>query len=289
MAVLGFLLVDKPKDVTSFFVVTTLRKILGIRRIGFAGTLDPLATGLMIVAVGEATKLLNALEQMDKVYDVTVRFGAVSDTCDAEGPLHDYPNPAHPTRARIESAVEEHFSGERQQIPPRYSAVKIKGQRAYALARKGQHVELPSKKVFFHDVKIKSFSWPDLHATLHCGSGTYIRSFAHDLGQLLKCGGYVQELRRTKIASFPVKNAVPLAEITALNCRKILLKPEEFLKDWQQCLLDEDEYRQLCHGAFIANKGGLRPGPILGIYKGETVGLLETVNKDQLKFAKKFN
>jgi len=289
MAILGFLLVDKPKHTNSFSVVRVLRKTLGIRRIGYAGILDPLATGLMIVAVGEATKLLHNLEGLDKVYDVTVRFGSVSDTYDSEGPFHLYPRARKPTRAQVEKILEDNFFGERMQIPPSFSAVKISGQHAYHLARKGLKVELKPRKVTFYDIRVKRFAYPLLHCSVHCSSGTYIRSFANDLGRLLKCGGYVQELRRTKIGSVTVKDAILLDDITPVSYRKFIAQPQEFLQNWQQCHVTDSEYRLLANGGFIKNRGGFRRAPILAIHGQHCVGLLELVHGNQLKFAKKFN
>ncbi len=286
----GFLLIDKPKDITSFYVVKTLRKIFYVKRIGYAGTLDPLATGLMIVAIGEATKLLNALEQMDKVYDVTIQFGATSETYDAEGPIHLFQNPRQPSEEEISQFLSKDFSGEQQQVPPRYSAVKIQGKRAYALARKGKEVQIPAKKVVFHDIKVRKFEYPFLECSVHCSSGTYIRSFAHDLGQKLGCGGYVQSLRRTKISMYRIEDSVPLPELTKENCRQLLIPPQKFLHDWQQCELTEDEYKHLCTGGFSHNRWKIKEGYPLAIFQDTNVGLLELCEEGRsMKFAKKFN
>lgn len=300
---LGFFLIDKPKRVTSFYVVKALRKILNMKKMGFAGTLDPLASGLMIVAVGEATKLLAGLEGLDKVYDVDIFFGAHSETYDAEGPIHKMPvgelmlqNP--PTRSQIEKIIEDHFLGERLQQPPIYSAIQIEGKRAYDLARKGKKVELKKRKVHFFDIQVKHFSWPILKCQVHCSSGTYIRSFAHDLGQILGCGGYVHELRRTQIGTHLIKNAVSLegegrAELkdalTPFNFQHHLLKPEEFFSDWQQYNLTPKDYEFLAVGGFVENRPGFTRGPILAIYENKCVGVLELSHNGQLKFAKKFN
>lgn len=288
-APLGFLLIDKPKEVGSFYVVRSLRKVFNMKRIGYAGTLDPLATGLMIVGVGEATKLLNILEQVDKVYDVVIEMGATSETYDAEGPIHPFENPRTPTKQDIEAVIEKDFSGEKMQIPPRYSAVKIAGKHAYDLVRKGREVNIPAKKVNFFTVKIHSFKYPELECSVHCGSGTYIRSFAHDLGQILGCGAYVKDLRRTKIGRHSIDDAVGLKTLTAENCRKFLLSPEKFLGDWQQCDLTMDEYKVLQNGGFIKNRWKMEAGPSLGIFDEGTVGLLELCEEGRsVKFAKKF-
>jgi len=295
----GFLLIDKAAGMNSFGIVRSMRKMLGIKRIGYAGILDPLASGLMIVALGEATKLLPYLEKMDKIYEVEVMLGAISKTYDAEGPLtdKDFKSSLKNSlkKSDLEKVIEEHFSGERLQKPPIYSAVKIAGKHAYALARQGRQVDLKMRMVTFFEIRVKRFFWPKLLMTVHAASGTYIRSFAHDLGQILGCGGYVANLRRTKIGRFSVKHAVPFAEITAQNIHRFLLTPQEFLPDWPQLQLSGSEYQKLGNGGFIEDKNALThevpmsQEPILAIFQGNCVGILETVNQGaQLKFRKKF-
>lgn len=290
MATLGFLLVDKPKEISSFYIVKSLRKVLNVKRIGYAGTLDPLATGLMIVAVGEATKLLYALEQRDKTYEVKIRLGATSETYDAEGPIHFFENPTEPGPAAVKKVLEENFSGERTQIPPRYSAVKIAGKHAYDLVRKGKEVNIPAKKVVFHDIRILSYKYPVLECSVHCSAGTYIRSFAHDLGQLLGCGGYVEELRRVSIGRHSVENAVELQKITPGNFSEYVKSPESFLVDWQHCDVTSEELQLLQNGGFLENRWKVSESPALALYEGKTYGLLESCEGGKsVKFAKKFN
>lgn len=290
MAALGFLLVDKPKEVTSFYIVKSLRKVLNMKRIGYAGTLDPLATGLMIVAVGEATKLLYALEQTDKVYKVKIRLGATSETYDAEGPLHPFEKFQIPSREDVGKIIADHFSGERTQIPPRYSAVKIAGKHAYDLVRKGKEVNIPAKKVIFHDIRILSYEYPVLECSVSCSPGTYIRSFAHDLGQLLGCGGYVEELRRVSIGRHSVEDAVELHKITPENFSKYVKSPESFLVDWQRCEVTSPELQLLQNGGFLENRWKVSGFPALALNEGKTYGLLESCEGGKsVKFAKKFN
>lgn len=281
----GFYLIDKPKGVTSFYCVKILRAICGERRIGFVGTLDPLATGLMIFAVGEATKLIRFLEGTDKVYETVVRLGARSNTYDAEGEITELEVGSTPTLSQIEEILEDEFIGEVQQKPPIYSAIQIEGKRAYDLARKGEKVELKSRSVVIHDVKVKSYAWPKLKLVVHCGSGTYIRSLAHDLGERLGCGGYVAELRRLKSGGFSVKDAVSVDE---LNPIKDIVLPQELFKDWLHLSLNDRDYASLANGAFIDNFSGLQKGNMLAMYDNQCVGVLE-VKRGKLKFAKKFN
>ncbi len=282
----GFLLVDKVKGMNSFGVVKLLRKELGLKRIGYAGTLDPLASGLMLVALGEATKLLTFLEKLDKVYFVEATLGAFSKTYDGEGPLTAVDFQGVIDVPLLQSVLLESFSGERLQKPPAYSAIKINGKRAYAMARKGQEVVLKERAVTFFDLKIDSFSWPKLLMTVHCSSGTYIRSFVHDFGQILGCSAYTENLRRLSIGSFLLDYSVPLENITAKNVVQYLLSPADIFKNWLQFELNEAQYAQLKRGGFIENVDGFKVAPILAFYQGECVGILEFVQTTFLQILK---
>lgn len=284
----AFLFIDKPKGITSFYCVKVLRKLCNVRRIGFVGTLDPLATGLMIFALGEATKLIPYLENMDKIYDVTLHLGATSSTYDAQGDLQAYKDPVRPLRSDIEKVIEEEFLGEKDQVPPAFSAIQIEGKRAYDLARRGEKVNLKKRLVHFFEIKIRSSSWPVLRLTVHCSSGTYVRSLAHDLGQKLRCGAYVEELRRTKIGSYKIDKAVELSHLDRNNLVRYFVQPQEMFSDFLQLQLTPKDYLHLSNGGFIKNSSGSTRGPILAMYEGKCVGMLE-VHEGKLKFAKKFN
>ncbi len=212
---IGFLLIDKPRHVTSFSCVALLRKILNEKKIGFAGTLDPLATGLMIFAIGKATKSLQLLQKKDKVYEVTIQLGAISDTYDADGQVKTFEISSTfsiPIFEQIEKLLVQEFLGEREQIPPIFSAIHIDGKRAYDLARRGETFHLSPRKIVFHELEILAYRWPYLTIRVHCSSGTYIRSLAYDIGQKLGCGGYVKELRRLKVGEYDVKNSISLED-----------------------------------------------------------------------------
>lgn len=286
---MGFLFIDKPQGSTSFEGVRQLRKVLNMRKVGFLGTLDPLATGLLIFAVGEATKMIPYLEDVDKTYEVVVRFGATSNTYDGEGQIEEFPDVPQPSRSAIEEVLEEEFVGERMQVPPAFSAVHVDGKRAYELARKKQDVILKPRKVNFYDVRLKSYKWPDARIVVHCSSGTYVRSFAHDLGEYLGCGGYVASLRRTKVGSYSVKSAVKLETITPQNVASHLLMPEEMFHDWTQVQLNRERFDSLWHGGFIENFAELKRGPALALYEGGCVGILEVHASGKLKLARRFN
>jgi len=282
---IGFLLIDKVQGEASFDGVKALRKLLNERRIGFAGTLDPLATGLMIYAIGEATKLLTYLEKSDKVYETAVHLGAVSSTYDAVGEIQTNAGSPQPTRKQIEKILEDYFTGEIDQTPPVFSAVKIQGKPAYKYARKGEEIEMKSRKVSIFEIEILSFVWPILKLRVHCSSGTYIRSLAHDLGKMLGCGGYVEELRRVKIGHRNVKDAVLMATLDPANIVKFMKKPEELFSDWTQMELNEREYEVLRNGGTVQKEVEVVSGPILALYGGRCVGVLRS-EQGILKFEK---
>jgi len=206
------LLIDKPKGISSFDVIRILRKKLKIKKMGHAGTLDPLATGLLIIGVGKGTKKLSQFLKLDKEYVAKIKLGAVSDTYDKEGKIKEIKIEKVPEKIKVEKVVES-FVGEISQTPPLYSAKKIKGKRAYQLARRGIEVKLKPKKVKIYKIEILDYKFPYLKIKVNCSSGTYIRSLAADIGKKLKCGGYLEELKRTKIGKFSLKDAKKLNEI----------------------------------------------------------------------------
>lgn len=282
---IGFLFIDKAKGETSFNGVSVLRKLLDTRRIGFVGTLDPLATGLMIYAVGDATKLIAYLDKADKVYETTVRFGGVSSTYDAAGVIEAYAGCPEPTRRQIEKVLEDFFTGEIEQTPPVFSAIKVKGKPAYSYARKGREIVLKPRKTTIFEIEILTYAWPLLRLRVHCSSGTYIRSIAHDLGKMLGCGGYVEELRRTKIGHYSVKNAVLLDTLNPANVVKVLLRPEEFFDDYARVELNKGEFETLRNGHSIYKEVGDLKGPVLTMFEGRCVGVVRT-DRGILKFEK---
>jgi len=290
----GFLLIDKPKGLNSFKLVIAARKKFGLKKVGFAGTLDPLASGLMILALGEYTKLLPYIEKADKVYEVRIEFGKTSTTFDSEGEITPHPEFISGSNGSILKQVQEEdikkilaekFSGEVTQIPPKFSAIKIAGEKAYDMARKGEEFEMTGRQVTFHDIKILKYAWPFLDLSVHCSSGTYIRSLAHDLGALLEIGGIVVELRRVSIADWKISEAVSLEEMSEEN----LINAEKFLKKFQLVKLNDEQYKILALGNFINYEDEVGDS-MLALYNGEVVGVLEkTKDGDQLKFKKKFN
>lgn len=218
----GFLLIDKPAGMTSHDVIDRLRRITGERRIGHAGTLDPFATGLLVVGVRrEATRELGALTGHDKEYLATAKFGATSDTQDRTGRVTPVDGARLPTEAEVRAALEK-FRGEIEQIPPMYSAKKIGGQKLYQLARRGQEIERPPVKIRIHELELTAFAPDQISFRVRCSAGTYVRALAHDLGQALGCGAYLEELRRVASGDFRIAEAAKLADLTPQNWQEKL-------------------------------------------------------------------
>ena len=216
----GILLVDKPADHTSHDVVARLRGKLRMKRVGHAGTLDPMATGLLIMLVGKATRVSQYLTSLDKEYEGTIELGKVTDTQDAEGEvLETIPVPVF-TEAEMRAAVTS-FLGDQYQTPPMYSAVKVDGVPLYKSARKGEEVEREPRFIRVMSWDITRFALPHLDFRLRCTKGTYVRTLAHDLGRKLGCGAHLAALRRTASDKFHVSQALTLDQINALSLPEI--------------------------------------------------------------------
>jgi tRNA pseudouridine55 synthase len=225
----GILLVDKPRDHTSHDVVARLRGKLKMKRVGHAGTLDPMATGLLIILVGKATRVSQYLISLDKEYEGTVEFGKVTDTQDADGEMMET-RPVPPlTEAEIKAAIQG-FLGDQYQMPPMYSAIKIDGVPLYKSARKGEEVEREPRFIRVMNWDITRLALPQFDFRLRCTKGTYVRTLAHDLGQKLGCGAFLAALRRTATDKFNVSQALTLDELLALplpEIEKRLIAPRD--------------------------------------------------------------
>jgi tRNA pseudouridine55 synthase len=204
------LLIDKPYDWTSFDVVRRIRNLIKIKKIGHAGTLDPLATGLLILCTGKYTKRINEYMSQEKEYTGTIVLGATTPTYDLESIPENFVDGSHVTADEVQQAARQ-LTGEIMQVPPIYSAIKKDGKRAYELARKGQDVLLEPRKIVVSEFSTE-LVYPQVHFKIVCSTGTYIRTMANDLGKILGCGGYLSALRRTRIGSFLVEDAWEMAD-----------------------------------------------------------------------------
>lgn len=209
----GFLVIDKPLGVTSFDVVRQVRRLLKVRRVGHCGTLDPLATGVLPVAIGEATRLVEFVMDGEKVYRATLKLGETTDTQDAEGTILERHSIAGVDAAHVHAAAAT-FLGRHAQLPPMYSALKRNGVPLYELARKGIEVERATREIDIRRFAILTLELPFVTFEVTCSKGTYVRTLAHDLGQLLGCGAHLTALRRIQSGAFREADAIPLSSLT---------------------------------------------------------------------------
>jgi tRNA pseudouridine55 synthase len=251
----GIILVDKPSGPTSHDIVEIARHCLGIRQIGHTGTLDPLATGLLILGVGEGTKLTPFLSDLDKTYECTARLGARSSTYDAMGAIEPVADPTRLNPDQIEAAA-AHFRGSIEQKPPVFSAIKVAGQPLYRYARRGEEVELQPRRVRVYALDVVSFHPPDLELRMNVSSGTYVRSIVHDMGAALGVGAYVTQLRRTAIGPFDVADAASLsAHVTADALEKGWRSLAQALGHWTSVRVPDSLIAAVRNGGTIAATG----------------------------------
>ncbi|MCC5933062.1 MAG: tRNA pseudouridine(55) synthase TruB [Candidatus Cyclonatronum sp.] len=211
------ILLDKPGGWSSFRLVGLTRRLIGIKKVGHAGTLDPMATGLLVLCTGKATKSVSAVQDGIKVYEARVQFGASTPSYDAETEPDATSSFSHITHHAVAAKLKECFTGEIQQVPPMYSAIKIKGQRLYKLARKGLEVERSLRTVVIHKIELSSYdaSAGEAELEITCSKGTYIRSLAHDLGLALGSRAHLTALRRTQIGPYSVERALTATELVS--------------------------------------------------------------------------
>jgi tRNA pseudouridine55 synthase len=246
----GILNLNKPQGVTSRDVVDVVQSLVRPAKAGHAGTLDPLAEGVLLVCVGPATRLIEYLQQMPKQYRGAFLLGRRSDTEDVTGTVVELADPPQPTRAEIEAALEP-FVGEIEQRPPVYSAKKVRGQRAYKLARAGKRPRLASRTVRIDRLDLVSYNYPELELDVTCGSGTYIRSLGRDIGQALGSAAVMSRLARTAIGEFRLEDAVHPDDLTRKNVREHLIPAARAVASLPQLNVDDEEESTIAQGRTI--------------------------------------
>ncbi len=262
----GFLLIDKTPGPTSHDVVARVRQTLHLRRIGHTGTLDPFASGLLILCIGCATRLAEYFLHRDKVYRFDLILGAVSDTYDHTGHISPFAGSRSPdklTESEIYDTLKE-FTGDIEQTPPIYSAVKVRGKHLYEYARAGESVEIAARKIHVYDLKLIEFAPPVLALEAHVSSGTYIRSLGNDIGERLGVGAYLNSLRRIAIGHLGIKDAISLEvfEKSAGQINKGWLSIKEAFADWGQVEVSGDLRRRILNGNAIPAEGLLSLPPV---------------------------
>ena len=222
----GFLLINKPEDWTSHDAVARLRSITGLKQIGHTGTLDPFATGLLICALGKATKLVGLFDILPKTYEAAVKLGVTSDTYDRTGEVKEQVPKVNISKSQVEKVLKL-FLGKQKQLPSMYSAKKVGGKKLYELARQGKEIKRKDSQIEIYDLKLLDLNDDILKIRVQCSTGTYIRSLASDLGQKLKTGAILEELKRTASGDFSLKEAVQIERLTKNNYSEFLIKPLE--------------------------------------------------------------
>ncbi len=272
-----FLLVDKPPGFTSFDVCAKLRKPLGIKRIGHTGTLDPFATGLLVVAVGKCTKMIPLLEKDIKTYRTKILLGKNSDTLDPESEIKDCHNGHVPELVEIETLLAAEFTGAITQIPPKYSALKIDGKRAYELARKGEMVQMKPRSTEVKSVKVLNYNFPELEIELSVAAGFYVRSFASDVGTALCGGGLCQTLRRIGVGALNIENTdlpvlTDFADLTDIH----KIESQHLIKNIVHIEIDSQRVPDIKAGrAVFAENLPPNESKVLMLCEGYTIGLAE--------------
>jgi len=249
----GLILVEKPQNYTSHDVVVEIRDILNTKKVGHYGTLDPLATGLMVIAVGKTTRLFPFFSKVDKVYEGQISLGLSTDTYDSTGKPTSQEKNNYPQKENLLKVMKK-FEGEIHQIPPPFSAKKYKGKPLYELARAKKEFELRPSQIFIYFFRLIKYNPPFLKFKVHCSSGTYIRSLAHDLGQSLGCGAHLSELTRTDVGGFHIKESFTLEKIKLLTERgkieEFLIPLEFLLQEFPKIILKE-------RGSVLAKNGNM--------------------------------
>ncbi|MEU7879761.1 tRNA pseudouridine(55) synthase TruB [Microbispora bryophytorum] len=258
----GLIIVDKPADWTSHDVVGKMRGVAGTRKVGHAGTLDPMATGVLVIGVEKATRLLGHLALTEKVYEATIRLGVTTNTDDAEGETLAVTPAGHVADEQVRKGVAA-LTGEIMQVPPQVSAIKVDGQRAYKRARAGEEVALAARPVTIHAFEVgeirRTSETVDLDAVITCSSGTYIRALARDLGASLGVGGHLTRLRRTRVGPYGIEAARTIEDL-AKEC-VIMPMADAVAAAFPRRDVGEDEARLVAHGGRL-RAAGLGPGPI---------------------------
>ncbi len=282
----GLLLVDKPEGMSSHDVVNRVRGLSNVRRVGHAGTLDPLATGLLLVSIGRVTRLNEYLVGHGKAYRATVRLGQTTDSYDAEGEI-TVERPYTSITAAVIEEVLPAFRGTIQQRPPIYSAIKKNGQPLYKLARKGIEVDVPMREVTISSIEMLDFTPPFLQLEIYCSSGTYIRSIAHDLGEALECGGHITQLRRTAVDRFQVADAVRLNDLTPETIVEYLLPPDTAVSAFPRLDLLVEQANDLLMGRFLERTDGYEIGTLARVFNADGLFIGIAVAADRLWRPKK--
>ncbi|HCM84045.1 MAG TPA: tRNA pseudouridine(55) synthase TruB [Rhodospirillaceae bacterium] len=283
----GLLLLNKPTGITSNAALSRVKRLLKTKSAGFAGTLDPMATGVLPIALGEATKCLPYIEDVDKEYTFTIKWGVETDTLDAEGKIMAE-NPHRPTENEIQNIL-KNFTGEITQIPPNFSAIKINGQRAYDLARAGEKVEIKPRTITIHDLALTAVIDPN-HAAFRvtCSKGTYIRTLAADMAVSLGTLGHLTQLCRSRVGKFTLSSTISLEKLLELpyeQATQWVMPIRTMLDDIPALALDPGALRRLRQGQFLnlaVTAASYPPGTHILVLDGEAAFGMAMIKEDKM-------
>jgi len=279
----GLLNVHKPAGITSRDVVNRVQRLVRPHKVGHAGTLDPLATGVLVVCIGQATRLIEYVQRMPKRYVGTFLLGRRSDTEDIEGTVEELPDPPIPDEATIRQALPQ-FVGTIEQLPPAYSALKVDGRRAYDLARRGEEVVLQARPIEVYSIDLVRYAYPELTFDIRCGSGTYVRSLGRDIARAVGTEAVMCALVRQEIGPFLLDAALEYDAITRETIASNLRPAAEAVAGLPRVTVGPKEIAELSNGRRIANPDGLQADEIAAVAEsGQLVALLRTAEDGRLQ------
>jgi tRNA pseudouridine55 synthase len=279
----GILNVAKPPGITSRRVVDRVQKLVRPAKAGHAGTLDPLATGVLVVCVGQATRLIDYVQRMQKKYEATFLLGRTSDTEDVEGAVTELVDPPVPTTDQIQAASQS-FIGTIQQRPPAYSALKVQGRRAYDMARAGEDVQLAPRPIEIYGIEMLGYEYPELRLRIRCGSGTYVRSLGRDLAESLGSGAVMSALVRTAIGEFRLEDACDLESLTSEAVVAKLQPPSIAVAGLPSVIIDDRELRTLNYGQAIEKSSPVEADELIALTAdGRLASILEPAGEGRWK------
>jgi tRNA pseudouridine55 synthase len=268
----GFLVVDKPSGITSHDVVSHVRRATGVRKVGHAGTLDPMATGVVITAIGRVTRLIRFIQDLPKEYEAVAMFGVATDSLDADGAVLER-TPMEISAADVEDVLAR-FIGTIQQVPPMVSALKVGGERLYEIARRGETVERDARLVDVYELELTDFvpgPYPEVSLRVRCGKGTYVRSLADDVARALGGRAHLTALRRTAVGSLTIRRSIPIDQLDRFE--QFLLRPAQGLADLPSVRVDSDIAEAVSHGARFAT------GPLAAIPPDGPVAVVDSADE----------
>ena len=284
----GLLNIDKPAGITSRDVVNRVQRVVRPIKCGHAGTLDPLATGVLVVGLGQATRLVEYVQRLPKTYLATFLLGRSSDTEDTTGKVLEVANPSVPSPEQLAAALPR-FIGNIEQLPPAYSALKVDGKRAYALARRGEAVELQPRLIDVHRIEIVAYDYPQLTLLIHCGSGTYIRSLGRDIARSVATEAVMSALIRQAIGPFEIGRAIAYEELSAQTIADHLQPPIIALGDMPRIEVTAPEQRRLINGLSIADRWDLKSHEVAALNSaGELIAIVVPTGAGELTTEKCF-